>query len=84
MVELVKEGFVFTEGPVGTADGGLFLSDIMGANRTYRLDSTGKITVFREQTNGANGLAITRSAELLAAEGDGSASPGFAPTELLS
>jgi gluconolactonase len=70
MVELVKEGFVFTEGPLGTADGGLFFSDIMGANRTYRLDSTGKIAVFREQTNGANGLALTRSAELLAAEGD--------------
>jgi hypothetical protein len=26
--ELVQEGFVFTEGPVGTADGGLYFSDI--------------------------------------------------------
>src|SRR3989442_512785 len=38
--ELVQEGFMFTEGPVGTADGGLFFSDIMGADKTYRLDST--------------------------------------------
>src|SRR3979490_3456834 len=26
--ELVQEGFVFTEGPVGTPDGGLYFSDI--------------------------------------------------------
>ena len=25
--ELVQEGFVFTEGPVGTSDGGLYFSD---------------------------------------------------------
>ena len=69
--ELVQEGFVFTEGPVGTKDGGLLFSDIRTANRTYRLDTTGKITVFREQTNGANGLALDRNGNLLAAEGDG-------------
>ena len=27
--ELVQEGFVFTEGPVGTADGGLFFSEAL-------------------------------------------------------
>jgi gluconolactonase len=68
--ELVQEGFVFTEGPVGTADGGLFFSDLR-ANRTERLDPSGKITVFREQTNGTNGLALTREGDLLGAEGDG-------------
>jgi len=68
--ELVQEGFVFTEGPVGTADGGLFFSDIR-VNRTYHLDPTGKIAAVREQTNGGNGLALTREGELLFAEGDG-------------
>src|SRR6516164_4364065 len=68
--ELVQEGFVFTEGPVGTADGGLFFSDIR-VNRTYHLDPTGKIVAVREQTNGGNGLALTREGELLFAEGDG-------------
>src|ERR1051326_3064788 len=47
---LIREDFVVTEGPVGTADGGLFFSDNQ-SNRTYRLDLTGNITVFREQTN---------------------------------
>jgi gluconolactonase len=67
--ELVQEGFTFTEGPVGTADGGLYFSDIR-ANRTYYLDPAGKIGVVREQTNGANGLALTRDGELVFAEGD--------------
>ncbi len=67
---LVQEGFVFTEGPVGTPDGGLYFSDIR-PNRIYRLDSNGEIGLFREQTNGANGLAVTREGDLLAAEGDG-------------
>jgi len=68
--ELVQEGFVFTEGPVGTSDGGLYFSDIR-PNRIYRLDPGGKISVVREQTNGANGLALTREGDLLAAEGEG-------------
>jgi len=68
--ELVQEGFVFTEGPVGTADGGLYFSDVR-ANQTYRLDPNGKITMVREHTNGANGLALAHDGSLLAAEGDG-------------
>src|SRR5436190_855746 len=68
--ELVQEGFIFTEGPVGTPDGGLYFSDIR-PNRIYHLDPGGKISLVREQTNGANGLALTREGDLLAAEGEG-------------
>ena len=53
--ELVQEGFVFTEGPVGTADGGLYFSDIR-ANKVFYLDAGGKISAVRENTNGANGI----------------------------
>ena len=67
--ELVQEGFVFTEGPLGTADGGLYFNDIR-VSKTYRLDPAGKISVAFENTNGANGLALTREGDLLAAEGD--------------
>ena len=67
--ELVQEGFVFTEGPVGAQDGGLYFSDIR-VNLTYFLDPAGKIAVARRDTNGSNGLALTRDGELLFAEGD--------------
>src|SRR6516164_5164167 len=67
---LVQEWFVFTEGPVGTPDGGLYFSDIR-PNRIYRLDTNGEASIVREQSNGANGLAVTREGDLLAAEGDG-------------
>jgi gluconolactonase len=68
--QLVQEGFVFTEGPVGTADGGLYFSDIR-VNKTHYLDPAGKISVAREGTNGSNGLALTKDGELVFAEGDG-------------
>jgi gluconolactonase len=67
--ELVKEGFVFTEGPVGTYDGGLFFSDI-GSKTIYHMDPDGKIAIARGNTLGANGLALNAS-ELYAAEGSG-------------
>ncbi len=68
---LVQEGFTFLEGPVGATDGGLFFSDIMGANKTLRLDPGGKVSVVRENTNSTNGLALGRNGELYGVEGDG-------------
>jgi gluconolactonase len=68
--ELVQEGFVFTEGPVGTPDGGLYFSDIR-PNKIYLLDASGKIALVREQSNGSNGLAVTKDGDLYAAEGGG-------------
>ena len=70
-VELVQEGFAFTEGPVPTADGGLYFSDLQKGNKTYRMDANGKISVFRKNTNGMNGLALMRDGTLVGAEGDG-------------
>src|SRR5437016_11444766 len=68
--ELVQEGFVFTEGPVGTPDGGLYFSDIR-PNKIYLLEPGGKIALVREQSNGSNGLAVTKDGDLYAAEGGG-------------
>jgi len=70
-VELVQEGFVFTEGPVATADGGLYFSDLQTGDRTFRMDPSGKISLFREHTHGMNGLALGRDGSLYGAEGDG-------------
>jgi gluconolactonase len=67
--QLVQEGFKFTEGPLA-ADGGLYFSDIPD-NKTYFLDPGGKIAPVRENTNGANGIAVSKDGELLFAEGVG-------------
>jgi gluconolactonase len=69
-VELVSDGFQFTEGPVGTPDGGLYFTDLR-ASVMYRLDREGAINVVRDETGAANGLALDRGGRLLAAEGDG-------------
>jgi gluconolactonase len=69
--ELVQQGYVFTEGPLGTPDGGLYFTDLRTANRIYRLDPRGTISVFRENSEGTNGLAFTSKGELVGAEGVG-------------
>lgn len=69
-VELVHEGFVFTEGPLPMDDGGLLFTDLR-ASKIYRLNASGNITVFRDQTNQTNGLAYTPRGELVAAETGG-------------
>jgi len=70
-VTLVKEGFVFTEGPVGMADGGLLFSDLLTSDRIHRLDPRGEITVFREKANASGGLAVARTGEVFAVETTG-------------
>ena len=70
-VQLVKDGFAYTEGPVPTADGGLYFADLLTSDRIHRLAPSGEITVFREQTNAAGGLALNRAGELYAVETNG-------------
>ncbi len=70
--------FAFTEGPVwdGTA---LLFTDIP-ASRIMRHDpASGATTVFREGTNGANGLHFDRQGALYACEGDGRQLARYAP-----
>ena len=65
--ELMRKGFNFLEGPVGTADGGLYFTDLP-PNKIYRLDPDGRISVLREQSGKSNGLAVTADGSVLAAE----------------
>jgi gluconolactonase len=70
-VQLVQEGFVFTEGPVGTPDGGLYFTDLQKGQRIYRMSPQGAITVLREKSNNVNGLAYTPKGELIGVESQG-------------
>jgi gluconolactonase len=70
MPELVQETFVFTEGPVAAPDGGLYFTDVR-AEKIYRLDAAGKISVLVERSGGANGLSVNRDGEVFWVEGTG-------------
>ncbi len=63
--EKVGEGYGFTEGPAVAPDGGIFFSDIP-ASKIHHLGSDGKLSVFAENTNRANGLMFGPDGRLYA------------------
>ena len=87
-VALVSEGYLFTEGPLGAADGGLYFTDLRENQRVHRMTPDGRISVVREKSGTTNGLAFTRKGELLGVEGTGKRVVRIAPdgtaTELSS
>ncbi len=68
VLTLVSDGFSFTEGPAADANGNLYFSDV-SANRIYKWSTSGGLTVFRENSGGANGLYFDSEGNLLACEG---------------
>ena len=74
-VEKLAGGFKFTEGPAADAKGNIFFTDIPN-NRIHKwsLDGKplgGKLSTFRENSGGANGLYFDKKGNLLACEGGG-------------
>jgi len=67
--EKVAESLGFGEGPAWHPDGYLLFEDVTN-NRTLRLDAAGGVSVFREGTDGANGLAFDAQRRLVACEGN--------------
>ena len=69
-LELVREGFSFTEGPLPMADGGLYFTDLR-ASRVHRIDPQGNITIAHEKTGQTNGLAYDQNGDLIGIEAEG-------------
>lgn len=69
-VEKLAGGFAFTEGPAADAEGNVYFSDIPN-NRIHKWSPGGKLSTFRENSGGANGLFFDKSGNLLACEGGG-------------
>lgn len=63
-IELVREGFKATEGPVADGDGLLFTDN--QANQILRVAADGSVSVWTENTGGANALTRTPRGELIA------------------
>ena len=69
-VEKLAGGFAFTEGPAADARGNIYFSDIPN-NRIHEWSLDGKLSTFRENSGGANGLYFDEEGHLLAGEGGG-------------
>ena len=65
----VAGGLGFGEGPAWHPDGYLLFEDVTN-NRTLKLDAADQVSVFREATDGANGLAFDGAQRLVACEGN--------------
>lgn len=66
-IELIREGFSGTEGPLGLADGSFVFTETQ-ANRITRIWPDGTVTAFLDNTNGANGLSFTPNGDLYAVQ----------------
>ena len=68
--ERLATGFVFTEGPLWSTDGYWLFVDIR-RNLIFRMAPGGEPEVFRENSNGSNGLTFDLQGRLIMCEGDG-------------
>ena len=66
---------VFTEGPAAARDGSVYFTEIVN-QRIMKLCTDGMLTVFRENSNVANGLLIDAQGRLVACEGATFERPG--------
>jgi len=69
-IKKVDGKYTFTEGPAVDADGAVYFSDIPN-RRIHRIDTSGKVAIFREDSNSANGLMVNPKGEVVACEMDG-------------
>ena len=77
-VEQLADGFSFTEGPARDAQGNIYFTDIPN-ERIHKWSLDGKLSTFRENSGGANGLFFDRAGSLLACEGGNRRVTSIAP-----
>jgi len=68
-VEKLADGFGFTEGPAADAEGNIYFSDIPN-NKILKWSVDGKLSTWRENSGGANGLYFDEKGNLLICEGN--------------
>jgi len=66
-VQVIKEGFQGTEGPIGLPDGSLIFTET-NANRITKIDKDNGVSTFLENTNGSNGLAFDAKGRLISVQ----------------
>ena len=76
--EVASQGHKFTEGPAVDRQGNVFFSDIPN-NRIHKISTDGKVTVFKEDTGGANGLMFGPDGRLYACQNGRKRIVAYAP-----
>jgi gluconolactonase len=66
-IELIKEGFDGTEGPLALADGSLIFTETT-ANRITRIGADGTTSTYLDNSNGSNGLGFGPGGALYAVQ----------------
>jgi gluconolactonase len=66
-IELIKEGFDGTEGPLALPDGSLIFTETTG-NRITRIGADGSTSTYLDNSNGANGLGFGAGGALYAVQ----------------
>ena len=64
----LRGDFSFIEGPTADGEGNIFFSDIP-ENKIYKWSVEGELSLFRENSGGANGLLFDGDGNLFACEG---------------
>src|SRR5262245_32798241 len=67
-VKRVQTGFQFTEGSTADAQGNVYFTDVR-ANKILKLDTSGNLSTFLEESQGANGLGFDSRGRLIVAQG---------------
>jgi gluconolactonase len=75
----IAAAVAFTEGPTVDGDGNVYFTELV-FQRIMKLTPQGVLSVFREQSNNANGMLIDPQGRLVACEGAGSQRMGVAQT----
>lgn len=66
-IELIKDGFKGTEGPVALPDGSLIFTETVD-NRITRIAADGTTSSYLDNSNGSNGLGFTANGDLYAVQ----------------
>ncbi len=66
-IKKLHTNFKFTEGPAADTDGNVYFTDIPN-EKVHKIDAAGKLSVFREKSNFANGLMVNAKGEVVACE----------------
>ncbi len=69
-VKKVKGNFQFTEGPAWDMQGNLYFSDV-SANKIYKMNKAGEISIFLEPSGHANGFMFEDKDKLIVCQMDG-------------